>query len=79
MAAALRCPGAAVRADDSSVALARCVEVAEAADHAAPDIDHPDFHLDSARLRAMFDVYSACARDWAQRQRDRRRLSGSGS
>jgi hypothetical protein len=57
-------------ADGAHMVMIRCVDLAVAAEHALPDIDHPDFHLDSARQRAIFDHYSECAREWFRRQRE---------
>jgi hypothetical protein len=56
----------------AQAAMDSCVDLAEAADHALPETDHPDFHLSSARQRAIFDLYSECARAWFRKRREER-------
>jgi hypothetical protein len=82
MAAAVATTVAGLRpsmADGAHMAMTRCVDLALAAEHALPDIDHPDFHMDSARQRSVFDHYSECARDWFRRQREAHGAPSDGS
>lgn len=72
-------PAVPAGADEATAALARCVEAAQAAEAPLPEISHPDVHLDNARLRAIFDAYSECARDWGRARRGERKPSDEGS